>query len=116
MQGQEKWLLALGLTESDGDVNAPNGDDGCAIGRFQTHIDWLWAHARKYVITPSVGVTLDEFQESVIGAFYRDPEFQELTDLQKAMTFHKGHVTTEAHGGWDADYADRFAARLASLP
>ena len=112
----EEFARILGLVESDGQPNAPNGDNGRAMGRFQIHPDWMWEWANRLHIQPRLSESWDSFHERLVMKFFQFPFHLKLLPVEVAMTFHLGHivrqpVTTQGGfglGAWDIDYAQRW--------
>ena len=114
MISASQFTTALGLTESDGNPNAPLGDDGRAVGRFQAHPDWQWTWAKHYNLAPNLDEKWDSWIERLVMAFAAD-HLKYMTPEKVAMYFHLGHMSAPIDKGWDADYAARFNARLATV-
>jgi hypothetical protein len=104
----EEWIDALGKTESNSAPNAPLGDGGRAMGRWQVHPDWLWGWASHYGILPKLSETWDEFVRRILERFAYD-HLGWLGDVRSAMYFHIGHIAKETDPSWDKDYAKRFS-------
>ncbi len=106
------WVRALQLTESDGQLNPPVGDDGRAFSSFQVHVDWLWEWAKRLSIEPLLGEKLESFVGRVVTAFaYYHVNWNAI---HLAMYFHLGHPSDPTQPDWDVHYAERFEARYAS--
>ena len=105
----DQFTYALGIVESSNNPNAPLGDAGRALGRYQCHPDFVWQWAHRLGLAPQLNETWDSFLTRLVVAFYNFHAPQNLTDVQIAMTFHEGHITREGDPSWDAGYALRFA-------
>ena len=105
----DSFLHALALTESDDNPNAPLGDHGRALGRWQVHPDWLDEWSTHYRLTPVLSETWDSYIARVVGSFYCDHAPRGFSDVQVAMHFHLGHPALEGSADWDKQYADRFS-------
>ena len=96
----------IAVVESNNNPNAPLGDDGRALGRFQVHPDWLFDWSTNYHITPHLMETWDSFVIRVVEAFYQS--HTTMMDVEIAMYFHLGHPCKSTDSDWDKDYAERF--------
>ena len=101
----QQFSKAIGLVESDGNPNAPLGDHGLAIGRFQMHPAWIYDH----ILKPFVSESLDSWGERMVEAFYVAHDY--LPPVECAMWYHLGHRSMVSEIDWDADYAKRFNDR-----
>jgi hypothetical protein len=102
-----QFLAVLAHTESKSNPNAPLGDDGRALGRWQVHPDWVWSTARRFSLQPLLNESWDRFVERLVTAFYKEHS-QYLSDIEVAMFFHLGHLESPDQSGWDKGYAERF--------
>ena len=105
----QAFATAIGIVESNGNPNAPLGDGGRAIGRFQMHPDEMWTWARRLSIAPAANETWDSFIGRIVQAFYTFHCSEALTDVQIAMTYHIGHILRENSPEWDLGYAEKFS-------
>jgi hypothetical protein len=103
----EQFISALAGTESDDDVNAPLGDDGRAIGRFQAHPDWICTYAKLFNRFALLDETVDSWITALVTLFWKRYS-PKNTPIEVAMWFHLGHFATEESSDWDAAYAERF--------
>jgi hypothetical protein len=103
----EQFIAALAGTESSNDPNAPLGDDGRALGRFQVHPDWVCTYALLFSRRPLLNETWDAWITALVRLFFQRYS-PKNTAVQVAMWFHLGHFATEESSDWDAPYAERF--------
>ena len=109
-----QFAEAIGQVESGNNPNAPLGDAGRALGRYQCHPDWIWTQCRHFTLAPFLNETWDAFVTRLVEAFYvAYSPF--MSDVEVAMYFHMGHRVHPTDGDWDRDYANRFSA-AASTP
>ena len=106
------FVRALALTESSDNPNAPLGDHGCALGRWQVHPDWLFGWAAHYHLSPHLNETWDSFAGRVVSAF-ADDHLRLYLPVEVCMYFHLGHRSHPTDTDWDKAYADRFEGFLA---
>lgn len=99
----KQFTTALGLTESNGNLSAPLGDSGQAMGRWQVHPCWVWDHCK---LIPKLRETWDAWIERNIEAFFVAHDF--LPAVEVAMFFHLGHRSLITDLDWDGPYAARF--------
>ncbi len=107
----ETFATILGLVESDGNLNAPLGDDGRAAGRFQIHPDFLWEWAFRLKVQPKLNERWDSFYSRLVQAFFTFPFHLKLLPVEVAMTFHMGHIvrrTDPLPPDWDRDYENKW--------
>lgn len=104
----EQFARALVIKESGGDPHAW-GDDDCAVGLYQAHIDWIWTWARHYGLSPLLNERFNDFVRRIVIAFAAD-HLSYMTPVEVAMYFHKGHKTQPDWDDWDTDYAEKFEA------
>ena len=102
-----QFAAALAGTESNDNVNAPLGDHGCAMGRFQAHPDWVDTWSKHYDLWARDDETWDSRIERLVEAF-ADDHLQWLSAVEVAMYFHLGHRAIPTDKDWDAAYAKRF--------
>jgi hypothetical protein len=103
----QDFLWCLGKTESKDNPNAPLGDHGRALGRFQVHPDWVDTQEKRFGIRPALNETWDSFATRLVIAFFEHYS-QSMTDIEVAMYFHMGHRVVSTDNDWDAGYAERF--------
>ncbi len=103
----EQFLTCLAKTESNDNPNAPLGDHGRALGRFQTHPDWVWTQCKRFGIQPTLNETWDSFITRLVIAFF-EHYIQTMDEMEVAMYFHLGHHTKPTDADWDSGYAERF--------
>lgn len=85
------------------------GDHDRAVGLFQVHIDWLFDHARRWNLYPSLGEKFNDFVRRVVIRFAQ--EFLPVwADVEVAMAFHEGHHTLASDLDWDGEYEGKFNA------
>ena len=102
-----QFAAALAGTESNDNVNAPLGDHGCAMGRFQAHPDWVDTWSKHYNLWAREDETWDSRVQHLIEAF-ADDHLRFLSPVVAAMYYHIGHPTVLGDKDWDAKYAERF--------
>jgi hypothetical protein len=101
------FLVCLGKTESHDNPNAPLGDAGRALGRFQVHPDWVHTQEVAFGLQPIVNETWDSFITRLVTAFF-NRHVKDMDEIEVAMYFHLGHHTLPTDADWDAHYAERF--------
>lgn len=105
----ERFVHALAMTESGNNTNAPLGDNGRAMGRFQVHPDWVFTFSSAYHLSPMLGETWDSFITRIVRAFYQEHVIKYgMTAEEIAMAFHIGHIVKADSSDWDVAYAERF--------
>jgi hypothetical protein len=104
----DNFLHKLALTESTDNPDAPLGDDGRALGRYQVHPDWLDCWSKHYQLPCALSETWDSWVARIVGAFYRDHSARGYSDVEVAMYYHLGHPALASTADWDAKYAKRF--------
>ena len=107
-----EFLHALALTESGDNPDAPLGDHGRALGRWQVHPDWVdWA-SKHYGLWAKVNETWDDRVRGLVSQFFlQHCPFHEPHII--AMAFHLGHFASPDDDGWDEEYARRFREHAA---
>ena len=85
------------------------GDHGRAVGSYQVHPDWLFDHADRYRLRPTLGEKWDDFIARVVCAF-AEQFLPVWLPVEVAMAFHEGHHTLASDLDWDAVYASKFHA------
>lgn len=108
------FLYCLGMTESNDDPNAHLGDGGRALGRFQTHPDWIWTQCKRFGLQPALNETWDSFITRLVTAFYNH-YIDSMEAIEVAMYFHMGHHVRQTDADWDQGYADRFQEYAANV-
>ena len=91
----DDFAHAIAIVESGDNPNAPLGDHGRALGRYQMHPDFMWDWCKRLNIHPELNETWDSFQYRLILRHYSFYSGQGLTDVQCAMSFHEGHLCRE---------------------
>lgn len=104
-----QFAHTIAVIESNDNPNAPLGDAGRALGRYQVHPDWVWTQCRRLVTAPILNETWDSFIVRLVEGFYQlySPA---MPDVEVAMFFHLGHHAHPTDGDWDTHYAARFNA------
>lgn len=105
---------AIAIVESNDNPNAPLGDAGRALGRYQVHPDWVWTQCRRFTLAPFLNETWDAFIVRLVQAFYVGYSGT-MPDVEVAMYFHLGHHAHPSDGDWDQEYASRFVAASDAL-
>jgi hypothetical protein len=108
------FLYCLGSTESRDDPNAPLGDGGRALGRFQWHPDAVWTNCRRFGIQPTLNEPWDSFLTRIVVAFY-EHFIPSMEADEVAMYFHMGHRVQRTDTDWDAGYQQRFQGYAAEI-
>lgn len=104
----QQFAHAIAIVESNDNPNAPLGDAGRALGRWQWHPDAVWGWAVRLSVVPTLNETWDSFLYRLLLRHYVFHSQQGLTDVQCAMAFHEGHIVKEGDVDWDTGYAARF--------
>ncbi len=109
MNPTERFLHALAVTESNDNPDAPFGDCGRAVGRYQAHPDWVVTFMSAYEMKPIIGDSWDTFVAKLISKFYEiHTEKYNLNPEEVAMTYHIGHIVHPSSTDWDVEYANKF--------
>jgi hypothetical protein len=108
------FLYCLGMTESRDDPNAPLGDGGRALGRFQIHPDWMDTQEKRFGIRPELNEPWDSFMTRLVTAFYEHYVIT-MEAIDVAMYFHEGHRVLQGTADWDTGYAERFQTYAANV-
>ncbi len=115
-----QFATAIGIVESG--QNALTWGDFAgspflprAMGRFQIWAAEFQTWAPRLNIVAEVNETWDSVVQRLLEAFYPFHTAQGLTDVEVAMTWHRGHEVKPSDPEWDTAYAEKFARAVASL-
>lgn len=102
----EQWSTALAYTESNNNPNAPLGDDGRAIGRWQMHLPFLYTWLTSYQWRGEI--TVDKRCELALRNFYNAAAKKDIDDIDAACGFNKTGEPDSCKAIYDVDYATCF--------
>ena len=115
----ERIMEALALTESEDNANAPFGDHGRALGRWQVHPDWLWGWAKRAHLAPFLNEKWNDFIERVVMSFVNYAIKLGLEPIGVALYFNRGHVIYVDDKEWQDPaviaYRRRFSEKFAQI-
>lgn len=110
----EQWSTALAYTESNNNPNAPLGDDGRAIGRWQMHLPFLytWLTLKDWWETD---LTIDERERFALQIFYNRAKTLNIDDIDAACGFNKNGQPNGCKATDNPLYANHFQVWLSRI-